>query len=68
VSLYGAAGNVFGVAFSPDGRYLATANGDGTVRIFTLEPDELIALAHERVQRTLTDEECRTYLHTESCP
>ena len=29
---------------------------------------QLIALAHERVTRELTDEECRTYLHVERCP
>ena len=68
MTLYGNTGNVFGAAFSPDGRYLATAGGDGTARIYALEMDELIKLARDRVTRELTDEECRNYLHTEQCP
>ncbi|MGB3716491.1 MAG: hypothetical protein WA996_18890, partial [Candidatus Promineifilaceae bacterium] len=68
VTLFGNNSNVFGVAFSPDGRHLATAGGDGTARIYTLEMDELMKLARERVTRELTVEECRDYLHTESCP
>ena len=67
MTLYGGTGNVFGAAFSPDDRTLATAVGDGTVRTYLLDMDELIALAHERVTRELTDEECRNYLHIEQC-
>ena len=68
MTLYGTTGNVFGASFSPDGKHLATAGGDGTMRLFTLDMDELIALAEERVTRSLTDEECRIYLHVEACP
>jgi len=67
-SLYGNASNVFGVSFSPDGKRLATAGADGTLRSYTLQPDQLIALAHARVIRTLTDEECQEFLHRRSCP
>ncbi|MFZ5818815.1 MAG: AAA family ATPase [Chloroflexota bacterium] len=67
-SLYGNAGNVFGVSFSPDGNRLATAGADGTVRIYTLRLDDLVALARSRVTRSLTDEECRTFLHMDACP
>lgn len=68
VSLYGNAGNVYGVSFSPDGAYLATAGADGTVRTYSLRMNELRQLALSRVTRTLTDNECRTFLHEESCP
>ncbi|MFZ5909645.1 MAG: AAA family ATPase [Chloroflexota bacterium] len=68
VSLYGNIGNVFGVSFSPDGNRLATAGADGTVRIYTLRLDDLVALARSRVTRTLTEEECRTFLHMDACP
>jgi len=67
-SLYGNAGNVFGVSFSPDGNHLATAGADGTVRTYTLRLNDLVDLARSRVTRTLTEEECRTFLHMDSCP
>ena len=67
-SLYGNASNVFGVAFSPDGRSLATAGADGSIRTYTLQLDKLIALARARLTRTLTHDECRKFLHVETCP
>ena len=67
-SLYGNASNVFGASFSPDGSQLATAGADGTIRIYTLEIEDLIALAKSRLTRTLTDAECQKYLHMGSCP
>ena len=67
-SLYGNTSNVFGVSFSPDGRQLATAGADGSLRTFTLDLDQLIALAQSRLTRTLTAAECQKYLHTETCP
>jgi WD40 repeat protein len=67
LTLFGHDGPVNTVAFSPDGRFLATASGDGTVALHLLPIDELMRLARERVTRTLTDDECRQYLH-EGCP
>jgi WD40 repeat protein/DNA-binding XRE family transcriptional regulator len=67
-SLYGNASNVFGVAFSPDGSQLATAGADGTIRTYALQIDDLIALAKSRLTRLLTEEECRKFLHSVSCP
>ena len=54
------------VAFSPDGSMLAT-QGDGTLRIWALEIDDLLEIARGNVTRAFTDEECRQYLHVESC-
>ncbi len=45
---------------------LAT-QGDGTLRIWALEIDDLLEIARENVTRALTDEECRQYLHVGSC-
>lgn len=56
------------VAFSPDGSQLAVASRDGTDRIYLLKIEDLIALAKQRVTRSLTTEECQQYLHVAQCP
>ncbi len=56
------------LAFSPDGSMLASRSGDGTVRVWALDVDDLLEIARSRVTRTLTDEECRQYLHVAACP
>jgi len=56
------------VAFSPDGSQLAVASRDGTDRIYLLKIEDLIALAKQRVTRSLTTEECQQYLHLAACP
>jgi WD40 repeat protein len=68
LSVFGHDQNVYAVAFSPDGRLLATASVDGTVALHLLPVDQLTDLARRRVTRSLTDEECRQYLHTRACP
>jgi WD40 repeat protein len=56
------------VTLSPDNTRLYAAVSDGTVRVYLLDLDELIALAHTRLTRWFTHEECQTYLHTDTCP
>ncbi len=68
LTLFGHNRTVYSAAFSPDGRLFATASVDGTVALYLLPIDELRELARDRVTRTLTDEECREYLHMEKCP
>jgi len=57
------------LGYSPDGKRLITVGQqDGIARVFTLDLADLIKLAQSRVTRSLTDEECRQYLHLEACP
>ncbi len=56
------------LVFSPDGTMLASQGHDGVVRIWALEIDDLLAIARNEVTRSLTGEECRTYLHLDACP
>ena len=55
------------VAFSPDGSRLASVGGEGVVRVWALDLDELVEIAERELTRTLTDEECRQYLHQRRC-
>jgi WD40 repeat protein/class 3 adenylate cyclase/type II secretory pathway predicted ATPase ExeA len=65
--LRGSGCEVWGVAFSPDGTKLASTSCDG-VRIWALDIDDLLEIARREARRSLTDEECRQYLHVEECP
>jgi WD40 repeat protein len=56
------------VAFTPDGSQLAVASRDGTARIYLVKIEELVALAKQRVTRSLTTEECQQYRHVTTCP
>jgi WD40 repeat protein/transcriptional regulator with XRE-family HTH domain len=67
-SLYGNLSNVFAAAFSPDGSRLATVGADGSLRVFLLDLEDLVALAQSRLQRRLTQAECQKFLHLEVCP
>jgi WD40 repeat protein/DNA-binding SARP family transcriptional activator len=59
---------VNGLAFSPDGTRLASSSLDGTTRVYTLDLDELVALAQSRLTRWFTLAECQQYLHMDECP
>jgi WD40 repeat protein len=56
------------VAFSPDGAYLYASDRSGGLQVYALELETLRSLAHERLTRWFTPEECRQYLHQETCP
>jgi WD40 repeat protein len=59
---------VWAVGFSPDGSRLVSGGMDGTIRVYALRLEELVALARQRLTRSLTDDECRRYLHLDACP
>jgi WD40 repeat protein len=54
------------VVFSPDGSMLASSADNGT-RVWALDIDDLLGIARANVTRSLSDEECRQYLHVEAC-
>ncbi len=57
---------VWGVAWSTDGS-IATVGRWGDVRIHSRDLDALERAARDRVTRSLTDAECRQYLHLDAC-
>jgi hypothetical protein len=57
------------MAVTGDGRHLyASHPRDGVVRVYTLPLEDTIALANERLTRTMTAAECQQYLHLDNCP
>jgi WD40 repeat protein len=67
VTLRGHKGGASHVALSPDGSKLASVGTDN-VRVWAIDLDDLIGIARKEVTRTLTDDECRQYLHVDQCP
>jgi hypothetical protein len=41
---------------------------DEMVRVWALDIDDLLEIARREVTRSLTDAECRQFLHVEVCP
>jgi WD40 repeat protein len=67
LTLFGQTEGVGKVVLSPDGTRLVSRAFDGTTRLYVLPVDELVALAHSRVTRPLTQDECDLY-HIAPCP
>jgi WD40 repeat protein/class 3 adenylate cyclase len=59
---------VSALAYSPDGDRLYASNTDGTVDLYTMDVDELIQMSKSVLTRSLTTEECQTYLNISECP
>jgi WD40 repeat protein/DNA-binding SARP family transcriptional activator len=68
LSLRGSGCAVEGVAFSPDGTKLASTSWCDGVRIWALDIDDLLEIARREAGRSLTEVECRQYLHVDRCP
>ena len=72
LTLYGGSTAAMNAQFSPDGKSLVASwsyrGTPGSVRVFALDLEDLLAIARSRVTRTLTNDECQKYLHAERCP
>lgn len=57
------------VSFGPNGKHLATGGYfDQIVQLYTLDPEELVAISKYRLTRPITRQECQRYLHLSDCP
>lgn len=65
--LHGHDGSISSLAFGPDGDRLVSTSA-GVARVWALDLDDLTGIAESRLTRSLTSDECRQYLHVESCP
>ena len=68
ITLPGHKRGVTQLAFSRDGKRLASGAKDGSVQVYALDLAELLQIARSRLARELTADECYEYLHSRSCP
>jgi DNA-binding SARP family transcriptional activator/WD40 repeat protein len=54
--------------FNADGSAISVVYADGRILGYPIALDRAIAIARSRVTRSLTDDECRQYLHVATCP
>jgi WD40 repeat protein len=55
------------VAFSGDEEMLLYSDVNGLIRSYPLDVEVLLSRANTLLTRTLTDDECTQYLHTDGC-
>lgn len=60
--------HVWWLTISTDDRTVYTVDFRDVARGFTLQLEDTVAMAHERLTRWWRPEECLAYLHTEECP
>jgi WD40 repeat protein len=61
-------GHLEGAAFNQDGSRIALLYSDGRILVHAIAFKDVLEIAKGRVTRSLTDVECRTYLHVPACP
>jgi WD40 repeat protein len=59
---------VTSVAWSPDGKRLASGGSDAIVQIYAVDVRDLMALAGQRISAHPSEEGCKKYLHVDRCP
>lgn len=68
VTLYQGPYPVEGAIFTADGKHIITTSDDGAIREYTLDINELVALAKARLIRSWQEDECKKFLHLDACP
>ncbi|MGA9567697.1 MAG: TIR domain-containing protein [Candidatus Korobacteraceae bacterium] len=68
LTVSGHSDSVSSVAWSPDGKRLATASEDGTVQVYAMDIRSLMKFARQRVTAHPSVENCKKYLHVDKCP
>ena len=56
------------IAYTPDGKLLATLSEDGVIRFYYTNVQDVLALARSRVTRSLMENECKLFIHVDTCP
>jgi hypothetical protein len=56
------------IFFHSEDQYLTVLGEGGILLTYALDVDELVDIARSRRTRSLTDAECATFLHAETCP
>lgn len=59
---------ILSMAWSPDGKRLATGSTDSSVQVYAMDIGDLMALARDRVTAHPSDAACLKYLHVDKCP
>jgi WD40 repeat protein len=67
-TLRGHQASVTGIAWSPNGQHLASVGSDNVAQVYVINQVELLRLVRSRITRDLTPDECRRYLHADTCP
>ena len=62
------ASSVLAFEFTQDGSEIVVVYVDGRIIVYPIALDDAIEIARSRVTRSLTDEECQTYLDVPTCP